>query len=139
VYLYGTGGFPTNTFGASNYWVDVVFNTSTGPDTSPPTDPTNLGATTVGTSQINLTWTGSTDNVGVSGYRVERCQGAGCTDFAEVATPTGTSHPDSGLTLGTTYRYRVLAADAVRNFSGYSNIATATTAISDTTAPRCRR
>jgi hypothetical protein len=52
-----------------------------------------------------------------------------------VATPTGTSHPDSGLTLGTTYRYRVRAADAVRNFSGYSNIATATTAISDTTAP----
>ena len=105
------------------------------PDTTPPTDPTNLTATVVGTSQINLTWTGSTDDVGVSGYRVERCQGTGCTNFVQVATPTGTSHPDSGLTPGTTYRYRVRAADAVPNFSGYSNIATATTATSDTTPP----
>ena len=44
-----------------------------------------------------------------------------------MATPTGTSHPDTGLTAGTIYRYRVRAADAVPNFSGYSNIATATT------------
>ena len=119
--------------------IQTDMNTPVGapppPDTAPPTDPTNLGATAVGTSQINLTWTGSTDNVGVSGYRVERCQGAGCTGFAEVATPTGTSHPDTGLTPGTIYRYRVRAADAVPNFSGYSNIATATTATSDTTAP----
>ena len=119
--------------------IQTDMNTPVGapppPDTMPPTDPTNLGTTAVGTSQINLTWTGSTDNVGVSGYRVERCQGAGCTGFAEVATPTGTSHPDTGLTPGTTYRYRVRAADAVPNFSGYSNIATATTATSDTTPP----
>ncbi|MGH9893900.1 MAG: DUF4082 domain-containing protein, partial [bacterium] len=135
VYSYGTGGFPTNTFGASNYWVDVVFNTSAGPDTSPPTDPTNLSATAVGTSQINLSWSASTDNVGVSGYRVERCLGAGCSNFLQVATPTGTAFSDNGLASGTTYRYRVRAADAVPNFSGYSNIATATTATSDTTAP----
>ncbi len=37
VYLYGAGGFPTNTFQASNYWVDVIFTTNTGPDTTPPT------------------------------------------------------------------------------------------------------
>ena len=123
-----TAIFPINTFNSTNYWVDVVFTTSAGGVlTLPPTDPTNLSATAVETSQINLTWTGSTDNVGVSGYRVERCQGAGCTGFAEVATPTGTTHPDTGLTAGTTYRYRVRAADAVPNFSGYSNIATATT------------
>jgi len=119
--------------------IQTDMNTPVGapppPDTTPPTDPTNLTATAIGTTQINLTWTGSTDNVGVSGYRVERCQGAGCTGFAEVATPTGTSHPDSGLTPGTTYRYRVRASDAVLNFSGYSNIATATTATSDTTPP----
>ena len=40
-------------------------------------------------SQINLSWTASTDNVGVTGYLVERCQGAGCTNFAQIATPTG--------------------------------------------------
>ena len=38
VYRYGAGGaFPTNTFSASNYWVDVVFDTTIGPDTTPPT------------------------------------------------------------------------------------------------------
>src|SRR5207253_228441 len=36
VYLYGAGGFPIQTFGSSNYWVDVVFNTVVGPDTTPP-------------------------------------------------------------------------------------------------------
>ena len=66
------------------------------PDTTPPTAPSNLGATAVSASQINLSWTGSTDNVGVTGYRVERCSGAGCSNFAQIATPTGTTHNDTG-------------------------------------------
>ena len=38
VYRYGAGGvFPTNTFGSSNYLVDVVFENTAGPDTTPPT------------------------------------------------------------------------------------------------------
>ena len=37
-----------------------------------------------------LAWTASTDNVGVTGYRVERCQGAGCSNFVQVGTPAGT-------------------------------------------------
>ena len=61
-----------------------------GSDTTPPTAPSSLTATAVSPSRSNLTWTASTDNVGVTGYRVERCQGAGCTTFAQVATPTGT-------------------------------------------------
>ena len=56
-----------------------------------------LTATAVSTTQINLGWTASTDNVGVTGYRVERCEGPGCTNFAQVATPTGTSFNDTGL------------------------------------------
>src|SRR5207302_919194 len=54
------------------------------PDTQAPTAPTNLSATAASWSQINLSWTASTDNVGVTGYPVERCQGAGCTSFAPV-------------------------------------------------------
>ena len=54
-------------------------------------------------SQINLSWTASTDNVGVTGYRVERCQGAGCTNFAQVGAPAATSFNDTGLTPHTTY------------------------------------
>jgi len=48
----------------------------------------------------------------VTGYRVERCQGAGCTTFAQVATPTGTSFSDTGLAAGMSYSYQVRAADA---------------------------
>jgi chitodextrinase len=107
-----------------------------GGDTTPPSAPTSLSATAISTSQINLNWTASTDNVGVTGYRVERCQGAGCTSFAQVGTPTGTSYSDSGLTTSTTYVYRVRATDAAGNLSGYSTSAAAiTTGSSDTTPP----
>ena len=121
--------------------VQTDMNTAIGggapPDTSPPSDPASLVATASGGTQINLSWTGSTDNVAVTGYRVERCQGAACTNFAEIAAPagTGTSFSNTGLSAGTTYRYRVRAQDAVPNFSGYSNIATATTSTASDTSP----
>ncbi len=56
-------------------------------DTTPPSAPAGLTATAAGSSQVNLSWTPATDNVGVTGYRVERCNGAGCTNFTEVASP----------------------------------------------------
>ena len=51
-------------------------------------------ATANGATAINLSWTASTDNVGVTGYKLERCQGSSCTNFVQIATPTGTSYPD---------------------------------------------
>ncbi len=106
------------------------------PDTTRPTAPTGLGATAAGPTRIDLNWTASTDNVGVSGYRVERCQGAGCTNFAQVGTPTATAYSDTGLAPSTTYRFRVRAVDAAGNLSTYSSIATATTpAVVDTSPP----
>ena len=119
--------------------VQSDMNTSivpTAPDTSPPTAPAGLTATASGSSQVNLNWSASTDNVGVAGYRVERCQGAGCTNFAQVGTPTATSFSDTGLAPSSTYRYQVRAVDASGNFSGYSAVASASTpAQSDTTPP----
>jgi chitodextrinase len=97
------------------------------PDTIPPTVPGSLTATVLGT-QINLTWAASTDNVAVTGYRLERCQGSGCSNFAQIATPTGTSFADTGLSTSTSYSYRVRAIDGAGNLSGYSNVSTATTA-----------
>jgi hypothetical protein len=114
---------------------DFTFTTSAPPDTVPPTAPSNLTATVSSSTQINLTWTASTDNMGVTGYRVERCQGASCTNFAQIATPTETSFNNTGLTAGTTYRYRVRAADAAGNLSAYSNVISTTTTASDTTPP----
>ncbi len=89
----------------------------------------------VAAAAINLSWTASTDNVGVTGYRVERCQGAGCSTFAQVGTPTGTTFGDTGLLAGTSYSYRVRATDAAGNLSAYSNTASATTAAAPDTTP----
>src|SRR5713226_3532998 len=104
-------------------------------DTTPPTAPSNLVATAASGAQINLSWTASTDNVGVTGYRVERCQGAGCSTFVQIATPTGTTYGNTGLAAGTPYSYRVRATDAAGNLSDYSNTASATTLTPDTQPP----
>jgi chitodextrinase len=96
-------------------------------DTQAPSQPTNLTPTAASISQINLTWTASTDNVGITGYRVERCSGAGCTTFAQIGTPAATAYSDTGLTANTLYSYRVRATDAAGNLSAYSTVGTATT------------
>jgi glucose/arabinose dehydrogenase/chitodextrinase len=105
------------------------------PDTEPPTAPSGLGATPVSQSRIDLSWTASQDNVGVTGYHLERCQGGSCMNFSEIATPSGTTYSDTGLAAGATYRYRVRANDAAQNLSGYSNIVTATTVGAPNTPP----
>lgn len=96
-------------------------------DTTPPSTPASLAATVVSSSQINLSWAASTDNVAVQDYRLERCQGASCTDFAQIAVVATTAYSDTGLTAGIAYRYRVRASDASGNLSGYSVVANATT------------
>src|SRR5580704_9943228 len=65
-------------------------------DTTPPSQPTGLAASPVSTSAINLSWTASTDNVGVTGYTVFRNGG-------QIATTSATSYSDTGLAPGTTY------------------------------------
>ena len=134
-----TGSYSSSaTLNLSGPWVMqmVAFRTSSGGvDTTPPTAPTSLTATAVSSTQVNLSWTASTDNVGVTGYKVERCQGAGCTTFAQIATPTATSYNDTGLTSNTSYSYRVRASDAAGNLSGYSTVASATTPVPDTQPP----
>ena len=57
------------------------------PDTTPPSAPGTLTATAISSGRVDLSWGAATDNVAVTGYHIERCQGAGCTSFAEIATP----------------------------------------------------
>jgi chitodextrinase len=97
------------------------------PDVTPPTAPSNLVPLAVGTNRIRLVWTASTDDVGVTAYIVERCQGIACTGFVRVATAVNAPYDDAGLAVITTYRYRVRATDAAGNLSPYSNVVTATT------------
>ncbi|WP_244238802.1 right-handed parallel beta-helix repeat-containing protein [Corallococcus carmarthensis] len=97
------------------------------PDTQAPSVPDAPGASAVSDSQLSLTWTSSTDNVGVTGYRIERCQGTGCMDFALVGTVTAPPFADTGLPASTAFGYRVLASDAAGNTSAASAPARATT------------
>jgi len=97
-----------------------------GPDTSPPSAPGGLQASAMSESRIDLGWSAATDNVGVSLYRVERCAGAGCSGFSEIATTSETSYSDTGLEAASEYSYRVRAEDAVPNSGSYSSVATAT-------------
>jgi chitodextrinase len=111
----------------SNY--STIFNVTTtaAPDTQAPTVPSGLGTTLVSATQINLTWTGSSDNVGVTAYEVQRCQGASCSNWSTVGTPSSTTQNNTGLTPSTTYRFQVRARDAVPNWSNYSTILNVTT------------
>jgi len=109
---------------SSSATVQVQFT----PDTQVPSAPTNLVASVKSSSSIGLTWNASTDNVGVTGYRVYR-------NTALVASPTTTSWTDTGLTAATSYSYQVVAVDAANNASAPSNTATASTPTADTQAP----
>src|SRR3981189_3023891 len=105
------------------------------PDTLPPSAPANLTVTPASSTQLNLSWPASTDNVGVTGYMVERCPGAGCSNFTQIATPTITTFNDTGLNASTSYSYRVRATDAANNPSPYSPTATASTMAGPDTIP----
>jgi chitodextrinase len=105
----------------------VFSQAGAAPDQQPPTAPTGLTAVATSSSQVALSWNASTDNVGVTAYLLERCQGATCTTFTQVASTSATSYTNTGLSGSTTYRYRVRARDKANNRSAYSNIASATT------------
>ena len=97
-------------------------------DEEAPTIPTNLSATAISTTEINLTWTASTDDVGVIGYKIYR-------DNMEIDTTTNTTYSDTGLSHSTLYTYTVSAYDAIPNESNQSSSDSATTESPDTTPP----
>ena len=88
-----------------------------------PAAPSNLTATPVSTSQINLAWTDNSSNE--QGFRIERCTGNNCTNFVQIAQVGAnvTTFSNTGLARNTRYRYRVRAFNAGGN-SAYSNIIT---------------
>jgi chitodextrinase len=95
------------------------------PDTTPPSVPGSLTATAVSSSEIDLTWSASTDNVGVTGYKIYR---NGSTSPLALVT-TGTSYADKGLTAATTYTYTVSAYDAAGNESAQSALPVSATTL----------
>ena len=117
----------TDSAGNLGSYTPTASATTPAPDTQPPTGPASLAATAVSGGEIDLSWPAATDNVGVSGYQVERCTGAGCSSFVQVATPTATSYKDTTVSAGTAYSYRVRATDSAGNLGSYTPTASATT------------
>ncbi len=89
-------------------------------DTTPPTIPTNLTVTATTGSTVGLSWTASTDNVNVAGYRIYR-------NGTQVGTSSTTSYTDSGLAQNTSYTYTVSSYDLAGNSSPQSDPVNATT------------
>ena len=90
-----------------------------GGDTTKPSIPANLTAIAVSSSQINLSWAASTDNVGVTGYRIYR-------GGNQIATSATTNYSNTGLSPSTAYTYTVSAYDAAGNNSLQSASVTTT-------------
>jgi hypothetical protein len=84
-----------------------------GGDTTQPTTPTGLTASATSASQIDLSWTASTDNVGTAGYKIYR-------NGVYLKSESGVSTSDTGLSAGTQYCYTVSACDAANNESAQS-------------------
>ncbi len=98
-------------------------------DLQAPSVPIGVSATVVSQTQVNLAWNASTDNVGVTGYRVYR-------SGTQIGTSTTPSYSVTGLTASTSYSFTVAAVDAVGNVSSQSSATSATTqAAPDTAAP----
>ncbi|QQS21249.1 MAG: fibronectin type III domain-containing protein [Candidatus Moraniibacteriota bacterium] len=99
----------------------TAFVVLASPDGQNPTAPSNLVASALA-QEVSLSWSPSTDNVGVTGYQIERCVGAGCVNFTPLTSVSTSPFSDTSVAFFTVYRYRVRALDASGNMSSYSNI-----------------
>lgn len=82
-------------------------------DTTAPTVPTGLMTSPSGTNTINISWSASSDNVAVTGYKIHR--------FGAVfANSLSSTYTNTGLDAGTNYCYTVSAYDAAGNESAQS-------------------
>jgi chitodextrinase len=126
----GMGFYVQGAIGVNQDYGFTSFSASDGstPDNTPPSTPANLSAIAIASSRIDLSWTPSTDDVGVAGYLVFR-------DNNQIASTTITRISDTGLSAITQYAYTVFAFDAAGNVSTQSAQVIATTLAPDTTAP----
>ncbi|HYL65689.1 MAG TPA: fibronectin type III domain-containing protein [Nitrosopumilaceae archaeon] len=128
--------------GGGDLWDDVAIElkaSGTGTAPTAPGAPTNLAASTVSSSQINLSWTAPSNNGGsaITGYKIERSTDSGTTwsTIQSNTASTSTTYSDTGLAASTAYTYRVSAINAVGT-GNPSNTASATTSGTAPTAPQ---
>jgi|GEM_PF-5729607 len=99
---------------------ELIVTTGTGSDTQAPTAPSNLISTGKTDTTVSLSWSASTDNVGVTGYDVYR-------GSTLAGSASGTSYTATGLSPSTTYSFTVRARDAAGNVSPASGALSVTT------------
>lgn len=138
-YIYGTytntvmcsnNGFGTDPAPGQYKHCDVNLAGVGGGDTTAPTAPSGLSSPSKTSSSVNLSWTASTDDVGVTGYDIYN----GSTLAG--STTGATTFTVSGLSASTAYTFTVKAKDAAGNISAASSgLSVTTNASSDTTAP----
>ncbi len=90
-------------------------------DTASPSVPTDLVSSNIAATTATLSWSASTDDIGVTAYEVYR------NNSLQATVATGTSYAITGLTAGTTYNYTITAKDAAGNTSVQSTSLTITT------------
>jgi hypothetical protein len=118
--------FPTHTYQAENYWVDVLFTPSA--PAQPPGQVTNVSAT-AGLGQATVTWTAPSSGGAIASYRITPYIGATAQTPVTVNAPA-TSKTITGLTGGTSYTFTVAAVNeaGAGPESSPSNAVTPTTA-----------
>jgi len=111
VYTYSTTStFPTSSYGASNYWVDVLFQP---PPASAPAAPTGVTASPA-SSQAQVSWTTPASNGGtISGYTITPYIGSTAQTPAQVSNGSATSATVTGLTIGTAYTFKMTATSNI--------------------------
>jgi len=108
----------------------IYGNPTTIPVTTTPAAPSNLTATAVSNSQVNLTWTVNSNNQ--SGFKVERATDSSFTQNLTLLTTTAANawcYNDSTATAGTTYYYRVRATNAIGDSNNCAPASVATYAV----------
>jgi Purple acid Phosphatase, N-terminal domain/Calcineurin-like phosphoesterase len=124
---------PTNANGGTFDVQSYTFGSAAPPPVdNPPTAPGNLVATAAGTTRINLSWSASTDDVGVASYEVYR---DGATTPLATVGGTTLSYSDTAVGAGETHSYVVKAVDTAGHHSDPSNTASATTSSAPATTP----
>ncbi|HZU25226.1 MAG TPA: CAP domain-containing protein [Bryobacteraceae bacterium] len=104
----------SNSAGAAT--AHVVVTVTAAYDTQPPTTPVLISAQAMSAVDVDLTWSASSDNMGVAGYQILRNGAAIGTVGASVLLWSDTS-----VSGGASYNYTVRAFDGAGNFSGMSN------------------
>jgi chitodextrinase len=126
-YTYTVSAFDAagNTSGLSNA---VAITTEVPPDTQPPSVPGNLSANATTPTSVELTWSPSLDDIGVTGYEVFR-------NDVLLTTTSTPGYTDTAVVAGTDYSYAVRASDAAGNRSALTGTAAVATPTPQPTFP----